>query len=75
MNLEEVLKRKKAMDDICNVERVILISDGSTKEYKSANAFARKKMLDRKYNIGRFNRIYFPRRLQTLYLENYAESA
>ena len=58
MNLEEVLKRKKAVDDICNVERVILISDGSTKEYKSANAFARKKMLARKYNIAIFHHFY-----------------
>ena len=46
------------MNDIGTVDRVILISDGSTKEYKSANAFARKKMLARKYNIAIFHHFY-----------------
>ena len=58
VNLDEVIKRVKSMDDIGTVDRVILISDGSTKEYKSANAFARKKMLARKYNIAIFHHFY-----------------
>ena len=58
MNLDEVIKRVKSMNDIGTVDRVILISDGSTKEYKSANAFARKKMLARKYNIEIFHHFY-----------------
>ena len=51
LNLDRVLERVMKMNDIGQIDRVIIISDGSSKEYKSANSFAKKKLLDKKHKM------------------------
>ena len=58
LNLDRVLERVMKMHDIGQVDRVIIISDGSSKEYKSANSFAKKKLLAKKYKVAIFHHFY-----------------
>ena len=55
INLDRVLQRLTSSDEFGRIDRVILISDGSAKEYKSAHAFAIKKELAQKYDVAIFH--------------------
>ena len=53
-NLDEVLTRLMNDPRIGTINRVIIMSDGASKEYKSANSFDHAKKLAQKFNIAIF---------------------